>query len=796
MLVAPALAATVDVTQGATCVFTEESDDRTCTLLDKTYSFTPPQYICTGDSTYPGTTAGCWVMTFGNRKFNPGDTQTIGPFAATLDFTAEKSSYTATFSFTLEEQLVTINDISMPQMVGLKSNNTPQVILTSKSSQPLNVILEISTKSGFLSTTQTFDQQITVQPGKNAVFILTDGQATEKLGKIDLTVRTVIVLETGEQFQSGDPVTVSYEVTANTIADYTPSITYDHPGTPLTQEIRDSIAIAGALMLFAGFVLIVMGLRSKRKAKAALVVWGFLLIVAGIGAISIIFFTQQTALSDAYADGYAPYGAGASDLKAYFAVQMNQYGADIEIGVGETRIDASKIPSSSTVSDCSSSYNNIAQGGQVSLTKAANANLQFTIAQMVEGYCYNRNFKSPAGGGSVYFGPSCVLKEPGDYRVDIEINGPNAIVTKGNTQVCTVPKETVPKIDATYGQIHVTDIRIRRPFSCTQMDGEMLGGKVFEAGDTVSALSFPYFVRVCPIHLPIIIDADQQGSDVDFTLYNKLAQGDKLVVPAGQVWVIQYVFDAKAAGVTDVACTEFYNVDKKQCDSLSGYASFLDRGVVDTQDGVNVIVANKDVCFGTIHQPGEVLPDGTVLTEKTCVDYMTPQSQCPVPLLATGECARIIQPKDIILEPKQVCVGAVVNGECIIYEQGKSATCLPGDSIDPIDGLCKGKDTTGQAKQPYPPYDSPESACAALDGDWQDTRCVTSFTVVEQVITIQKEKVITLIGAESDKSDIATGRASLVSVQEPSIAVQVIIGLFLVGTLFTIIVLVSRRRKK
>ncbi len=302
------------------------------------------------------------------------------------------------------------------------------------------------------------------------------------------------------------------------------------------------------------------------------------MVILSVIVGGIFLQTQQTGFTDQIADGYVPYGTGATDLKAYYDISTNEYGADIEVGVGEFSIDAFKVPQFSTTQDCSNNRNNLGQQGFVKLLKATNANLKFTIEQNDRGNCYTRHGSNPVGDAWIQFGSDCIAREPGDYRVDVELNGNNAYLSKGNTRICTFPKNTVPVANAGYAGFTITNLRMRKPFSCVQAENELLGGRAFKAGETVSALSFSYFVRVCPIHLPIVVDADMGGSDVDFTLYQKLAEGKTVTVPTGQVWVVQYVFDAKEAGIEDLACPEFYNPDIEDCDAVAGYVNFLDRG--------------------------------------------------------------------------------------------------------------------------------------------------------------------------------------------------------------------------
>ena len=775
LLSVPSFAATVDVTEDFSCIITQDTEDKSCTVLGTTYPFLKPSFICSGEKEFPGTPEKCWVATLDNRNFNPGQTRTVGPFEVTFDLEANDDGYTAFFSFHLAEDIITIDQVAIPEEVGLKSDVHPQVILTSEASQPVDTILEITRDSGFLTTGTTSDLPVTVLPGTNTIDILNDSSATNELGKVKLTIRAIVILDDGTRVESGKPVTISYEVVPNIAEKLQETIAYAEPQRP--SVIGETIAlIIGALATLIGILLIIFGTKTKKKTRSKLVLSGFGCIIIGIAIIGIVFQTQQTSFSEEFADGYVPYGTGATDLHAYFQVSTNEYGGDVEVGTGEVKIDATGFPPSSTISSCGNNINNIAQSGIVELSKAAYANLKFTIAALDAKPCYMRNGEAPAGGASVAF-KDCILRDPGDYRVDIEINGQNAYVSKGNTRVCVVPKSTVPIISAGYGSIHVTDIRVRKPFSCTQAEGEMLAGEIFEAGETISAESTRYdLVRLCPTHLPIIVDVDQRGSDVDFTLYQRLAEGETITVPTGQVWIFPYVFDAREAGIQDTFCAEFYNPKKGDCDTLSGYVNVLSKGVVDTEEGVNVIVP-KEVC------PGTKLPDGS------CVDYITPSAYCPGTVLETGACVRFIEPEAITLEPDKLCPGIRIDGECITFEQMQSAVCKPGDALDPVDGLCK-----GEGKQPYPPFKSSEEACKAINGLWKDKRCVLSVEVIEEIVTLQKEKIITLTGDPAEKEDIEQGIAPIPIEQGPSPLTQVLVASGIMTILITIAALTLSKK--
>ncbi len=85
----------------------------------------------------------------------------------------------------------------------------------------------------------------------------------------------------------------------------------------------------------------------------------------------------------------------------------------------------------------------------------------------------------------------------------------------------------------------------------------------------------------------------------------------------------------------------------------------LTEGVVDTEEGVNVIVPDK-VYLGT------KLPDGA------CVEYIQPERAiCLGERLDTGECVKYEELEIIELEPEIICKGEWAEGKCVKYEDGE-----------------------------------------------------------------------------------------------------------------------------
>ncbi len=106
------------------------------------------------------------------------------------------------------------------------------------------------------------------------------------------------------------------------------------------------------------------------------------------------------------------------------------------------------------------------------------------------------------------------------------------------------------------------------------------------------------------------------------------------------------------------------------------------------------------------------------------------------------------------IKPEVICAGIWVKNDCVTYEQLQVAACFPGDALDPISGVCTGSDG-----RTYIPYKTSEEACVAYGGKWQENRCVMPVELIEEIIKIQKEKIVTLVGDPAEKEDIEEGIA-------------------------------------
>jgi hypothetical protein len=265
------------------------------------------------------------------------------------------------------------------------------------------------------------------------------------------------------------------------------------------------------------------------------------------------------------------------------------------------------------------------------------------------------------------------------------------------------------------------------PFSCVQGPEELLGIETFNGGTEgrkLSLYSTRYGVtKFCLAHPAIITRESESGSTTTAEIYQRLARGEVMDIPAGDTWTLFYIFynDGSISAVCDL--DEVYDFERNKCTNLTGVAFICSEGVFDPALGTCVVTPEvKEVCEVGRYD----------VAQNACIYNPPIQAVCTIGNYnsVTGKCEYHPDQSNICDE------GYDYNSFTQMCEKYPEAVilCEPSFTFNPISGLCE--------KEIDSVY--------LCDGEFNETTKICTKTIVPNIKRVCSEEDMSLYQDSND----------------------------------------------
>jgi hypothetical protein len=139
--------------------------------------------------------------------------------------------------------------------------------------------------------------------------------------------------------------------------------------------------------------------------------------------------------------------------------------------------------------------------------------------------------------------------------------------------------------------ITVSDFRIKQLFGCDEKDGELLASITVKGPAGINTNVLPGFKRFCVDHPTAYLNAGVSGSRTG--PYYAMAQGDTVLLQSNQAEMYFYIADAAALGVSQKCAAGAYDVNKNQCQDITGIINLCPVGQQQSDGSCLVLVRNE-----------------------------------------------------------------------------------------------------------------------------------------------------------------------------------------------------------
>jgi hypothetical protein len=197
----------------------------------------------------------------------------------------------------------------------------------------------------------------------------------------------------------------------------------------------------------------------------------------------------------------------------------------------------------------------------------------------------------------------CVLSQDGYSNVHsgiitLEVKCKDTVMTQADLKVFeSVGGSSTVKITYAIPQSQIPESAHVREFSCPLISedfegadtGRMMATETFAAGTDINLYSFRYPVNFFCNRHPVIVTSGVDGASFnDFSVYQKIVNGEDFVVPATQTYTFFYVIYSNQQ-LPIVCKTGVYDSSKKECVWTPGIVHVCSQGQFDQALGLCVV---------------------------------------------------------------------------------------------------------------------------------------------------------------------------------------------------------------
>ncbi len=238
--------------------------------------------------------------------------------------------------------------------------------------------------------------------------------------------------------------------------------------------------------------------------------------------------------------------------------------------------------------------------------------------------------------------------QPVSGSVNIQIE-PSLFNDNANIIVGGIKRGNISKNDINYlsfyvygtsgdsgGLINLQNTRYQPIIGYSKDPQDMYAIQTFNGGTTITLDEFRFPVKSFSATNSIQFIFENSSTDSvsdSYEIYSKLAYGQSVTVPEGQVWVVPFVFD-NSQGIVKVSCSnDFYNTDTGICTKMSGLVYALSQDDLDTEQ-LTVVATSNSLCKQATGSEA-VSIDG-----ETCVQPSPVMENCDK--VVNGKCQLIV----------------------------------------------------------------------------------------------------------------------------------------------------------